>query len=137
MNDAQPCDERPDRRLARRRRTVHDHGIVSARVRPGREASLLDVSAGGALVETTYRLLPGSPIELHVATSERRASVRGGVLRSAVVGVRAAGMCYRSAIGFDHLLSWFVDGEAGGYGVPSAEMLSAGPPRVDATHETS
>jgi len=137
VNDAQPCDERQDRRRARRRLTIHDHGIVSARVRPGREASLLDVSAGGALVETTYRLLPGSPIELYVATSERRASVRGGVLRSAVVGVRAAGMCYRSAIGFDHLLSWFVDGEAGGYGVPSAEIHSAGPPRVDATHETS
>lgn len=135
MNGAQPCDERADRRRARRRQAISDHGIVSARVRPGREASLLDVSAGGALVETTYRLLPGSSIELHVATSERRASVRGGVLRSAVVGVRAAGMCYRSAIGFDELLSWFVDGEAGGYGVPSAE--SACPCGVDATPETS
>lgn len=137
MNDAQACDERPDRRRARRRRTIHDHGIVSARVRPGREALLLDVSAGGALVETTYRLLPGSPIELHVATNERRASVRGGVLRCEVVGVRAAGMCYRSAIGFDCLLSWFVNGEADGYGVPGAEGRSARPSRVDATHETS
>ena len=137
MNDAQLCDEHPDRRRDRRRRTIHDHGIVSARVRPGREASLLDVSAGGALVETTYRLLPGSPIELHVATSARRASVRGGVLRSAVVGVRATGMCYRSAIGFDHLLSWFVDGEAGGYGVPSAEIHTARPRRADATPETA
>jgi len=137
MNDAQPCDERPDRRRARRRRTVHDHGIVSARVRPGREASLLDVSAGGALLETTYRLLPGSPIELHVATNERRASVRGGVLRCAVVGVRAAGMCYRSAIGFDRPLSWFVDGEIGGYRVPSVGSRSARPPRADATPEIS
>ena len=127
MTDALRCDERPDRRCARRRRTIHDHGIVSARVRPGREASLLDVSAGGALVETTYRLLPGSPIELHVATTERRASVRGGVLRSAVVAVGAAGLCYRSAIGFNHLLSWFVDGEAGGYGVPIAETHATRP----------
>jgi PilZ domain len=114
MNDAQPCDEHPDRRRARRHRTIHDHGIVSARVRPGREASLLDVSAGGALVETTYRLLPGSHIELHVATNECRASVRGGVLRCAVVAVQATDMRYRSAIGFNHQLSWFVDGEAGG-----------------------
>ena len=137
MNDAQPCDEHPDRRRARRHRTLHDHGIVSARVRPGREASLLDVSAGGALVETTYRLLPGSHIELHIATNERRASVRGGVLRSAVVGVRATGMCYRSAIGFNHLLSWFVDGEAGGYGVPSAEIHAARLRRAGATPETT
>ena len=126
MTDVQACAERPDRRRARRRRTIHDHGIVTARVRPGREASLVDVSAGGALVETTYRLLPGARIELHVATGERRTSVRGGVLRSVVVGVRAAGMCYRSAIGFDRLLSWFVDGEAGGYGVPAGDMHSTG-----------
>ena len=129
--------ERSDRRRARRRQTIHDHGIVSARVRPGRQALLLDVSAGGALVETTCRLLPGSPIELHVATHERRASVRGCVLRCEVVGVRASGMCYRSAIGFDRLLSWFVDGEADGYGVPGAESRSARPSRADATRETS
>lgn len=121
MNEAQACGERPDRRRARRRQTIHDHGIVSARVRPGRQALLLDVSAGGALVETTCRLLPGSPIDLHVATNERRASVRGCVLRCEVVGVRAAGMCYRSAIGFDRLLSWFVDGETDGYGVPAED----------------
>jgi hypothetical protein len=126
MSDKAPCAERPDRRHARRRQTIRDHGIVSARVRPGREATLLDVSAGGALVETTYRLLPGSPVELHVATGERRAFVRGGVLRSAVVGVRAAGMRYRSAIRFEHLLSWFVDGEAGGYGVPAGDIHSTG-----------
>jgi hypothetical protein len=127
VSEAESWDERPDRRRARRRRALHDHGIVSARVRPGREASLLDVSAGGALVETTYRLLPGSRIELHVATGERRTSVRGGVLRSAVVSVVAAGMCYRSAIAFDRLLSWFVDGDPGGYGVPTVDTHSAGP----------
>ena len=137
MNDAQPCDERSDRRRARRRRTIHDHGILSARVRPGRGASLLDVSAGGALIETTYRLLPGSPIELHVATHERRASVRGSVLRSAVAGVRATGISYRTAIGFGHLLSWFVDGEAGGYGVPSSEIHAASRRKADATPETA
>jgi hypothetical protein len=128
MSDAQGCAERPDRRRARRRRTIHDHGIVSARVRPGRDASLLDVSAGGALVETTYRLLPGSPIELHVATGEHRTSMRGGVLRSAVVSVRAAGMCYRSAIRFDRLLSWFVEGDTDGYGVPAGSIHSTGRP---------
>ena len=126
MSEAQSWDERPDRRRARRRRALHDHGIVSSRVRPGREASLLDVSAGGALVETTYRLLPGSSIELHVATGECRTSVRGGVLRSAVVSVRAAGMCYRSAIAFDRLLSWFVDGDPGGYGVPTVDIHVTG-----------
>ena len=137
MNDAQSPDERPDRRRARRRQTIHDHGIVSARVRPGWEVSLLDVSAGGALVETTYRLLPGSPIELHVATDERRASVRGGILRSAVVGVRATGVRYRSAIRFDHFLSWFVDDEASGYGVPRPESHDHRLHRADVTRETS
>ena len=93
------------------------------------------MSAGGALVETTYRLLPGSPVELHVATLERRTSVRGGVLRSAVVMVQAAGVCYRSAIGFDHLLSWFVEDEASGYGVPSPEAHLQAARGVSATPE--
>jgi hypothetical protein len=127
MSDS-PSSVGVERRRARRRRTIHDHGIVRVRARPGWEVSLLDVSAGGALVETPYRLLPGSSVELHVATLERRASVRGGVLRSSVVSVHASGVCYRSAIGFERLLSWYAEDDTAGYGVPGLEAhaLEAG-----------
>ncbi len=120
-----------NRRQTRRRRHIDEHGIIAARVQPGQRARLIDVSAGGALIETSHRLLPGSSVELHVETNSRRTSLRGRVLRCAVVRVRPTWMCYEGAIGFDHHVPWFVD-EAG-YAVPSVNMRSAQPYRGGAT----
>lgn len=97
-----------DRRGMRRLDGREAHGIVSACVRPGHHARLIDVSAGGALIETSHRLLPGASVELQVATGTDRTSVRGHVLRCAVVRVRPTWVCYRGAIAFDRHLPWFV-----------------------------
>jgi hypothetical protein len=107
-------DSSPDRRGARRLDAFEDHRIVSACVRPGHRARLIDVSSGGALIETNHRLLPGTSVELQVENGANRASVRGRVLRCAVVRVRPTWVCYRGAIAFDRDLPWFVDerGEA-------------------------
>jgi len=88
---------------------VDDHKIVSASVRPGHRARLIDVSAGGALIETSQRLLPGTSVELQVQTGTDRATVRGHVLRCAVVRLRPTWVCYRGAIAFDRHLPWFVE----------------------------
>jgi hypothetical protein len=122
---------RTNRRQTRRLRQINEHGIVSARVRPGQRARLIDVSAGGALIETSQRLLPGTSVELQVDTSSRHTSIRGRVLRCAVVRVRPSFVCYEGAIAFDHHLPWFVD-EAG-YEVPSVNARSAQPYRADTT----
>jgi hypothetical protein len=98
-----------DRRGMRRLEALEEHGIVSACVPPGHRARLIDVSAGGALIETSHRLLPGTSVELQVETSKDRASIRGQVLRCAVVRVRPTWVCYRGAIAFDRHLPWFVD----------------------------
>ena len=97
----------PDRRNSRRRHQLQEHGITHARVRPGFEATIVDVSAGGALVETTHRLLPGSSIELQVGSSDRRVSMRGKVLRCTVTRLCAATVWYRGAVEFDQGLPWF------------------------------
>jgi hypothetical protein len=110
-----------DRRRTPRHHSVDGHGIVSARVRPGRDASVIDVSAAGALVETTHRLLPGTDVDLHLETSRGRATVRGRVLRCAVSCLRSASVCYRGAIAFDRHLPWFADEGRPGYGVPAQE----------------
>ena len=120
-----------ERRQTHRRQRLEEHGIVSTRVRPGHQATLIDVSAGGALIETNHRLLPGVAVELQVETGTARASVRGRVLRSAVSRVHPSRVCYRGAIGFDAHLPWFV-GESG-YVVPSADARPARPDRADAT----
>ena len=100
--------ESADRRRASRLRGVQDHGVVSASVRPGHDAVLVNLSAGGALIDTEHRLLPGTTVELQMRTKNDRINVRGRVLRCAVVRLRPA-VCYRGAIAFDQYLPWFVD----------------------------
>jgi hypothetical protein len=82
-----------------------EHGIVRARVRPGHEVSVIDASAGGLLIETDRRLLPGAAIDLHLSTAGGTTTVRGCVLRCAVSGLRPAGVFYRGAIGFERHVS--------------------------------
>jgi hypothetical protein len=97
-----------DRRGMRRLDAPEAHGIVSACVRPGHRARLIDVSAGGALIETNHRLLPGASVELQVETGTDREMIRGQVLRCSVVRVRPTWVCYRGAIAFDRHLPWFI-----------------------------
>ena len=121
-----------DRRLTRRHAGSDEHGILSTRVRPGHRAKLIDVSAGGALIETTHRLLPGTSIELHVETRSHRTNVRGRVLRCAIVLVRPSWVCYRGAIGFDRHLPWLLDDSDH---TRDGSVRSGVPARATATHE--
>ena len=114
-------DSSLNRRRTRRRSGVEDHGIVAARVRPGHDVSVVDVSAGGTLIESAHRLLPGTSVELQLETANHRLGVRGRVLRCAVVSLRSSAVCYRGAVVFDRYLPWFVDEDSTGYSVPSAE----------------
>ena len=120
-----------DRRRSVRRRHFEEHGILSASVRPGYRAKLIDVSAGGALIETGHRPLPGMKVHLHLETRTRHARISGRVLRSAVTRVRSSVVCYRGAIGFDRHLGWFADED--GYPPPGHERRPGRPERVETT----
>jgi hypothetical protein len=109
------------------------HGIVSARVRPGHDVRVIDVGGGGALIEGPCRLLPGSSVELQLATTGRRIVMRGRILRCAVAALRATGVCYRGAIGFDGHLRWTTDGGCE-YPLPHAETHHARDLGADASH---
>jgi PilZ domain-containing protein len=101
-----------DRPLERRSRSRYGAGTATAvhvRIRPGHAAALVDVSAGGALIETSRRLLPDTCVEIYMESESRRAALRARVLRCAVVGVRPNAMHYRAAIQFDSYLPWFVE----------------------------
>jgi hypothetical protein len=126
-----PLEE--ERRRTARRSDAGDHGIITARVRPGHQATVIDVSAGGALIETEHRLLPGTSVELQMETTSCRASVRGRVLRCAVSMLQPASVRYRGAIGFERQLSWFSEEGAAGYGLPNAEKRPGHSFRADAT----
>jgi hypothetical protein len=72
------------------------------RLRPGRDAVLVDLGAGGALIEGAARLHPGSTVVLQLVGSRRSAFLTGTVLRCQVSAIdREAGVRYRGAISFD------------------------------------
>lgn len=107
------------------RRYAADHGIVLARVRPGHDASVVDVSAHGALIEVAHRLFPGRHVELHLETADDRAVIRGRVLRCSVAAVLASRMVYHGAIGFDSPLWWLAASPRDGYVVLGAREVDS------------
>lgn len=100
------------------RLSADDHaGIPLIRIRPGYSAAVVDISAGGALVETARGFSPGVRVEVQVDTGARRWLVRGWVLRCSIAQLHAAGVTYRSAIAFEQPLPWFAP--AYGHVVPA------------------
>jgi len=100
---------RVERRQMPRRRTVRGHGIESAYVRRGVHVMIVDASAGGVLIETSHRLLPGMPLDIHLQRANDTFTVRGRVLRCGVVHLTASSVRYRGAIVFEERLSWLLE----------------------------
>jgi hypothetical protein len=88
---------------------------LKTRIRPGHVASIVDVSAGGALIETARRLLPGSTIELQLDREHDHVAVRGTIARCAVSRLHPAIVWYRGAIVFDSVLPGFPSASSDGY----------------------
>jgi PilZ domain-containing protein len=101
------------------------HGIISARVRLGYRAAVVNVSPGGVLIDISKRLLPGATVDLQIETLRDRATVPGRVVRSAIIRLRANLVSYRVAIAFDRPWHRFSD-SGDGPGVP-------GPPGREST----
>jgi hypothetical protein len=125
---------RRERRRSRRLRTSAEHGVTRARLRPGLEVALVEISALGALVEAPRPLRPGAAAELHLEAGNQRAAVRGRIVRCEVASLISTHVSYRGAIGFDAELAWFSEEEPGsGYALPSLEEASRGAGREGAT----
>jgi hypothetical protein len=123
----------PERRRARRCQTFEEHGVLSVRVRPGHDVALVNVSAGGALVETKRRLLPGSCVELQLTAASRSTSIRARVLRCGVSMLHASSISYRGAVSFDRDLAWFSAVGDPGYEVPGTDTRSHPAKRAEVT----
>ncbi len=73
-----------------------------ARLRPGRDVVLLDIGDGGALVEASSRMLPGTAVVLQLLMPEGAQCIRGRVLRCEVSALDPhRGVRYRGALRFD------------------------------------
>ena len=87
---------------------VQSAGPPSASVsqpRPDDRARLVDVSCGGALVESHARVLPGASVELLLLAHERPVVLRGAVARCQVAELHPQlGPRYRAGVLFEHPL---------------------------------
>jgi hypothetical protein len=91
----------PDRRLGERVTPDETRWRALALLRPGQEVVLVNVSPGGALLESPTRLSPGARAELHLFGGSR-CSVRGRVERCRVS--RLEPLRYEGAIVFEKFL---------------------------------
>jgi len=83
-------------------------GETRATIRPGCPVTLLDLSAGGALIEGQRQLRPGSRVHLQVVTPSRSFGVGAHVLRCTVSALDPErGAIYQGAIKFEHRCELF------------------------------
>jgi hypothetical protein len=116
-----------------RRESPKARGILSARVRPGKDVIVVNISAGGALIDAPLRLLPGANVELQIETARRWDVVAGRVLRCAVARVRTNAVLYRAGIAFNAPLPAIGSASESARGVPDVEPRPALPAGVDTT----
>jgi hypothetical protein len=123
-----------ERRVGGHRHLLGAAGALRARIRPGKDVVIIDISAGGALVESRHRLLPGAPVEITLDAGDRRATVRGRVARSFVARLRSTCVFYRTALAFDGSLPWFA-ADSTAYDVPTLDCRFGRRGAVAATQE--
>ena len=81
-----------DRRSSIRRTLSELSWLTQVRVKYGPTVSLIDLSAGGAQIETTsYRLQPGSTVVVQIAAESETFAVPSLVLRSQVSRIVPSG----------------------------------------------
>jgi hypothetical protein len=96
-----------DRRASSRVRFVAGVLPPAARLRPGREVIVVDLSRTGALVEGVWRVRPGGRVELQLMLSDGERTVRGIVERCYVASLSHRGSVrYRIALRFDTSLAF-------------------------------
>jgi hypothetical protein len=92
-----------DRRRTRRVQPDRTPWLAVALLRPGQEVVLLDLSAGGARLESRARMNPGTRTELQLCGAERR-NLRGHIGRCRVS--RLDPVRYEGAFVFEERLDW-------------------------------
>jgi len=94
-------DSWDDRRSSIRRTLSELSTLTLVRVKYGPEVSLIDLSSGGAQIETTsYRFQPGSTIVVQIAAGSKTFAVPSLVLRARVSRIAASAATYRTALAF-------------------------------------
>jgi PilZ domain len=102
---------------------------LAARVRPGHRVQVVDVSAGGALLDAHRPLRPGTGVEVQFERATHRLRISGIVVRCGVSAIDPQrGPTYRAAIAFDDTFEWAREATTrDGYEMPDARDAKARP----------
>jgi len=92
-----------DRRANPRTSALTAAGLSHARLQPGRTAQVINLSSGGALIETDWRLLPGTRVELQLGAT-RRFRVAGRIVRCHIEALERERVRYRGGLAFEEQL---------------------------------
>ena len=101
---AEAAGETRERRAWARVSTLDHIAMANGRLHPGRTAQIIDVSPGGALIETDWRLLPGTRVELQLGDPVTLHRVKSRILRCHVTMVDRERIRYRGALVFEEQL---------------------------------
>jgi hypothetical protein len=117
-------DRRIDARFPPRR------GATRATLRPGCIVFLVDLSAGGALVEASRPLRPGARVHLQLITGTRTFALAARVLRCAVWSLEPYnGVTYRGALEFEERCEVFWETATAVAAIPGTRDVR--PPMLD------
>lgn len=67
---------------------------------------VINVSSGGALIDTPVRMVPDSKVDLRLPGREGTVSIRGRVVRCYVSSLRAEYIRYQAALAFECPTAW-------------------------------
>jgi hypothetical protein len=87
-----------------RLRVAPDAIPVAARIRPGYPAAILNLSADGALIDTSHRLRPGTIVDLQIEAPSYRAQVRARIVHARVSELTFDRVRYRGGVAFERAL---------------------------------
>jgi hypothetical protein len=78
--------------------------LKSVRLVAGPEVTLINISRGGALIETEAHLVPHSSVAIRLVAADAVLLLHGKVLRSRASSFQGSTLLYQSAIAFDEEL---------------------------------
>ncbi len=80
-----------------------------ARLLAGPDIQLVNLSSGGALLESTSRILPGARICIRLAAADALFLLHGRVLQSRASALSGTGITYQCRVAFDEEFSLLAD----------------------------
>jgi hypothetical protein len=104
VREREPKEIAPEKRSSPRLPPSTISKFKSVRLVAGPEVTLINISRGGALIETDAHLVPRSSVAIRLVAADAVFLLHGRVLRSRACSFQGSALLYQSALAFDEEL---------------------------------